>query len=112
MRKLKAPGYRVLVRLKPIEKDIEVLSDGGVIVQINSQKDLQLQQEGITEGWVLDIGPMAFRESENVWFKKGDKVVIYKNSGALMPDLEDGHVYRMIQDLDVQGVFEEEGIEL
>ncbi len=111
MRKAKAPGYRVLVRMSPLEEKAEVVSKAGIVLEFNSQKDLELKQQGMTDGWVMDIGPMAFKESKTPWCKIGDKVTIFKHSGILV-DLKDEYTYRMVQDLDIQVVYQEEGIEL
>lgn len=115
MRRCKAPGYRVLVKLKPIEKQKEVVSKGGIITDFKTEKDLELEQQGMTEGYIIDVGPLAFTHqsgSKVPWCKKGDCVMIYKHSGMIL-DLNDGdNVYRMVQDLDIQAVFPDEGIEL
>lgn len=112
MRNVKAPGYRVLVRLVPIETKKEVMSKGGIIMEVKSSHDLELEQQGMTEGWVIDVGPSAFKESKEPWCKKGDRVLVYKHSGVLLDKIDDEYTYRMVQDLDIQAVFPNEGVDL
>lgn len=112
MRNAKAPGYRILVRLMPIEKSTEKVTESGIVYEINTQRDVELEQESMTEGWVIDIGSCAFRESDKPWCKIGDKILMYKHAGSLMKNMQDEYTYRMIQDLDIQSVFPDEGIQL
>lgn len=113
MRKVKAPGYRVLVRMKPIATEKEVRSEGGLILGMKKQQDIELEQQGTTEGHVVAIGPMAFKESPEPWCEIGDCVQVYKHSGVLLDlDDDDGYSYRMVQDLDIQAVFPNERVKL
>ncbi len=112
MRKTKAPGYRILVRLKPIVKSKEVMSSGGIVMEIRNDRDVELEEQGMTEGHVIDVGEVAFKNLGEPWCKKGDCVLIYKHSGTLLSNMGDEYTYRMVQDLDIQAVFPDEGIEL
>ena len=116
MRKVKAPGYRVLVRLKPAEKAKEVVSSGGVILEIKDNKDLELEQQGMREAYVIDIGPSAFKMKStgdtDPWCKVGDCVLIHKHSGTLLDKMDDEHTYRMVLDMDIEAVFPDEQIDL
>jgi len=109
MRKVKAPGYRVLVRLKPMEKKTEVISKGGLILEIKTDKQLDREQEAMTEAYVVDIGPSAFKAFDDgaPWCKVGDCVLISKYSGTSIDCQDEGNHYRMINDQDIQGIFPE-----
>lgn len=109
---VKAPGYRVLVKIKPLEKKKEEISKGGIVLEIKSDSKLQREQEAITKAYVMDIGPSAFKaiDDGDPWCKVGDCVQISRYSGSLIDDVEPGCVYRMINDQDIQAVFPEEGL--
>lgn len=109
MRKVKAPGYRVLVKIKPVEKEKETLSKGGLILEIKTDKQIQREQEANTEAYVVDIGPSAFKAFDDgtPWCKVGDCVLISRYSGTLV-EATDGDVYRMINDQDIQAIFPED----
>lgn len=112
-RKVKAPGYRVLVKLKPIDKEKEVKSKGGLILEWKSEQDLELEQQGMQEAYVVDIGPSAFKMQSTgdstPWCQVGDCVLIHKHSGTLLDKMGDESVYRMVLDMDIVAVFPEEG---
>lgn len=111
MRQVKAPGYRVLVRLKPIEKIKEAKSAGGLILEYKSNQQLDREQEAMTEAYIVDIGPSAFKAFDDgrPWCKVGDCVLISKYSGTLVDAVEEGQIYRMINDQDIQAIFPEDG---
>ena len=115
-RKVKAPGYRVLVRLKPIDDDKEVKSTGGIIMEMKTKNDVEQEQQGMREAYIIDIGPSAFKikstGDKTPWCKVGDCVMIHKFSGTLISDMGDEHTYRMILDMDIEAVFPDEGIQL
>lgn len=112
IRQVKAPGFRILVRMKPTEAKREEVSKGGIVLEMRSKHDLELEQQGMTEGYVIDIGPSAFKESKEPWCRVGDCVLIYKHSGTLLDKMGDEFSYRIVQDLDIQAVFPEERIDL
>lgn len=111
-RVVKAPGYRVLVKIKPIERKSEEMSKGGIVLEIKTDSQLQREQEAISLAYVVDIGPTAFKAIDDgkPWCKVGDCVQISRYSGSLIDDVEDGSVYRMINDQDIQAVFPKEGL--
>jgi len=115
-RKVKAPGYRVLVRLKPIDEAKEVKSVGGLIIKIKTGIDAEQEQQGMREAYIIDIGPSAFKMKstgdKTPWCKVGDCVMIHKFSGTLISEMGDEFTYRMILDMDIEAVFPDEGIEL
>lgn len=110
MRKVTAPGYRVLVKLKQLEKQPEERSNGGIIIEVKTDAKLKREQEAMTEAYVIDIGPSAFKAFDDgkPWCKVGDCVLISRYSGALVDNVEEGQVYRIINDQDIQAVFSKE----
>ncbi len=116
MRKVKAPGYRVLVRLKPTEKTKEEVSEGGIIIELKDNKDLELEQQGMREAHIIDIGSSAFKMrstgDSTPWCEVGDCVLIHKHSGTLLDNMEDSYTYRMVLDMDIEAVFPNEKINL
>lgn len=96
--KIKCPcGPRVVIRLKRVEK----MSKGGIALP----EDLtRREQYGTTQGYVVQIGDGV--DQSLVQYEVGDLVCIDQYVGA---DIEDGEtVYRIIEDINVQGVLEEE----
>lgn len=110
MRQVKAPGNRIFIKLKPIEKVHDKLSEGGIVLEVRTDKKLKLEQESIYIGHVIALGPEAYAEYKEPWCKVGDCVQISKYSGTLVDDVEEGEVYRMVNDIDVQAVFPSEGV--
>lgn len=108
-RKLVPAGHRVLVKLKQIEKEKEVVNDWGFVTEIKDERALEREQYATQEAYVMDLGITAFRgfDSGEPWCKKGDLVLICKYSGEDRKDLEEGEIYRIINDEDVIGVFRE-----
>lgn len=104
--KVKAPGYRVLVKVKPLEKK-ETFENSMIIRADLTDSKHQREQEAITKAYVVDIGPSAWKSIDDgePWCKIGDCVQISRYSGTLIDDIEDGFVYRMINDQDIQAVF-------
>ena len=113
-RRVKAPGYRVLVRLKPTDVVTEVKSEGGIIMEFKSKNDNEQEQQGMREAYIVDIGPSAFKikstGDDTPWCKVGDCVMIHKHSGTLLSDMGDEFTYRMILDMDIEAVFPDEGV--
>ena len=104
-RKVRAIGFRVLVKLKKIE---ETLTPGGVIVR--SEVQIGKEKRATQEAYVVEVGPQAFKDfgDGEPWCKEGDCVLIAKYSGDDMMDVEDDEVYRVINDRDIAAVFEGE----
>ncbi len=111
-RKIKPCGYRVLVKLKKIDEAEEVKSAGGIITEVRSKSKIDLEQQATQEAYVIGLGPTAFKAYDDgePWVKEGDCVVICKYSGDDRKDIEEGEVYRIINDNDIQAVFPEEGL--
>lgn len=110
MRKVKAPGYRVLVKLKPLDQKKEVISKGGILLESKTDIQLEREQAAMSEAYVVDIGPSAFKAFDNgvPWCKVGDCVLISKYSGTLVQNNSEDGIYRMINDQDIQAVFPED----
>lgn len=110
IRKVEAVGHRVIVKVKPIEKKHDELSKGGIVLEVKTDSKLQREQEAISLAYVIDVGPSAYRDEPVPWCKIGDLVQISRYSGALIDNVEEGCVYRVINDQDVQVRFPDEGI--
>ncbi len=116
---VKAPGFRILVKMKPIEKEAEKISDGGIVLEVRTKSKLQREQEAMTIAYVEQVGRTAYKAYDDgePWCKKGDLVLISKYSGSLVDqelmeqvgvtDLDPNFTYRVINDEDVHLVFTE-----
>jgi len=104
--KVKVPSYHILVRLERVNKPKEEYSAGGIFIEIVSDKELKAEQESISLGTVLAIGPTAFhtKMSDKPWCKVGDVVQFHRYAGVLVKrDRDsDGEVYRVLPDLDLK----------
>ena len=114
-RRTKPPGWKILVRLKPVEKIKEVVSKGGIIIETKQESDFEFEQQGMGFGHVVQIGSLAFHmKSINTvepWCEVGDFIMIHKHAGTLMPDLGDGYTYRSITNMDIEMIFPDEADE-
>lgn len=87
MKNLRITGHRVLVKPKEVEK----VTESGIIIQQQSKYDEKLLQHKMLEGTVLQVGPTAYT-NENVtgsagpWCKVGDRVYYKQYSGKFIPD--------------------------
>lgn len=112
-RQISPAGYRVLVRLKETKKEKEEVSEGGIIMKIKTNKEMVAESRNVQEAYVIKIGPTAFQafDDGHAWCKEGDCVLICRNSGDELYDIEDEQIYRIINDRDIQAVFEGEGLQ-
>lgn len=101
-RKLRPLSYAVLVKLKKLS---EKCSDGGIVIA--SGVDHTREQYATTEAYVMRIGSKADVDGVKV----GDLVDIAKYSGVDREDIEDGEIYRIINDTDLKGAYEEESVD-
>lgn len=105
--KIKAPGYRLLVKLKPVEK----ASKGGIVLVDNYVDKLQ---QATTLAEVIDIGPSCWWDVDGgkPWCNIGDTVCInkysYKDVAYTDHDDDEESLYKMINDKDVIGVYKDE----
>jgi len=99
------------VRLKKFEEIKEVKSEGsGIILEIKKESKLNAEKYATQEAEVMALGHTAFKAFDDgePWCKVGDKVMICKYSGDDRTDIEDGEIYRIINDEDIQAIFEGE----
>jgi co-chaperonin GroES (HSP10) len=90
-------GYRILVLpFTPKNK-----SDGGILF---SQETLDKARIATTCGYVLKMGPLAYKDEDKFggpWCKKGDWVIFARYAGSRLP-IEGGEV-RILNDDEVLG---------
>lgn len=111
-RHVKPAGFRVLVKLKKIDESTEIKSDSGLVLEIKSKESIEREKRSTQEAYVMSLGPTAFKAFDDgrAWCKEGDCVLICKYSGDDLTDVEDGEIYRIISDRDIEAVFEGEGL--
>lgn len=116
IRKAVAPFSKMIVRLLKSQGEKEEISKEGIYLGSKSERDLELEQQGMTYGYVIDMGPCvgwrSWFKGRSVPCKLGDKILLNKYAGTLLEDLGDGLTYRVIEDLNIECVFPEEGIEI
>jgi co-chaperonin GroES (HSP10) len=102
-RHLKPIGHCILVKLPP-----EKVSKGGIVLTTAGADNKY--RKATQEAYIVSLGSKAFREFDEVAeVKVGDLVKISKYSGTEDDkDIETGHLYRLISDADVLGVYEGE----
>ena len=90
-------GYRILV----LPFTPKTKSAGGILF---SQETLDKARIATTCGYVLKMGPLAYRDKDkfkNPWCKKGDWVIFARYAGSRLP-IEGGEV-RILNDDEVLG---------
>ena len=116
MRNCKPVFSKVLVRLIECDVSHEEVSESGIVLALNSINDIELKKQAMSYGYVIDVGPyVGYRRGVDVRCvpcKVGDKILFYRHAGTLIDDMKDGNWYRLIEDLDIEATFPEEGIEL
>ncbi|CAB4120971.1 GroES chaperonin family [uncultured Caudovirales phage] len=104
-------GHRILVKLKKLDEELEVLSPGGLIVEFKTKSDLEREQIAHIEAYVVEIGPTAGKYLDNhegkgeLGYGVGDLVLIGRYAGTDVPGIEENEVYRLLKDNDVQAKF-------
>jgi len=93
-------GPRLLIYPIPIEERTE----GGIILPESSRDREALRQ---IKAIVVDVGPEAWQDSKAPWAVCCHKVLISKYAGYLFKGL-DGKDYRIINDIDVTAIIEED----
>jgi co-chaperonin GroES (HSP10) len=113
-KKVKPAGYRVLVKLEEMDQRSEEMSEGGIITKVKTKTTRELEQRATQKAYVVDIGPTAWKSFDDgtPWASIGDCVLICKYSGDDLSDIEEGEVYRVINDRDIEAIFPEERIEV
>jgi co-chaperonin GroES (HSP10) len=98
---LKPCGHRVLVWPIPTER---TTASGIIIHDTSASREDMAQIEAV----VISVGPSAWRDQKTgPWAEKGQKVLIAKYSGLIRKGLDE-RTYRVINDLDIVGICEEE----
>lgn len=109
--KLKAKGYRVLIRPDPIDK----VSDWGFVLH-TSERETRREENAQNVGVVLSIGHIAFKaydpdRTKDSWYKwceVGERVIFNMYSVKLVPDPEnEDEKLAFVNDDDILGSFEE-----
>lgn len=112
LRKVKPCGFRVLIKLKKLVPELEKKTEFGIIYELSDPQKEKLKQTAVQEAYVMALGPTAFAgfDDGHKWCKVGDLVQVCKYSGDGLTDIEEGETYRIINDADIQCVFEGEGL--
>lgn len=100
-------GCKIIVKLKKTEKVKEVKSEGGILLEFKTERQVTQEAYATQEARVVAIGP-AVCEDYTKGLKVGDLVMICKYSGEDKSDIEDDEIYRVINDNDIHAVFEGE----
>ena len=98
---IKPVGHRVLV----LPEEIEEKTKGGIIVTTVSTEKLEALAQ--TFGRVIAMGETAYADQPSKWCEVGDRVSFAKYSGLLNTG-KDEKKYRVINDLDVVSIVDEE----
>lgn len=98
---LTAVGYKLLVKPKKLEEKTE----GGIIVHVGSQKEREEMAQ--TQGVVVSIGNLCWKDQADPspWCNVGDTIIFEKYAGQWRVG-EDGEDYRLIRDIDVNGLLD------
>jgi co-chaperonin GroES (HSP10) len=106
----RAVGYKVLLKLKKLELEAEVKTDWGFQLEVKNKDRLENEKRGSQEAYVVQIAPNAFKAYDDgtPWCKVGDLVLTPKYSGHDMHDIEEGEIYRLVNDDDILLVFDGE----
>jgi co-chaperonin GroES (HSP10) len=105
------------VKLQQVKTDyeehdgmFEKKSEGGIILEHKARAEINREHRGTQEARVVAIGPCAYADygDGTPWCRPGDLVMICRYSGDDLDDIEDGEIYRVINDKDVMSVYEGE----
>ena len=98
---LKALGRRLIV--KPDE--VEVVTEGGIILTINKE----LERAGQITGVIHSIGHLCWTDfiDEEPWAKVGDRIHFSRYAGRYIEDPETKERYMIMNDEDVLAIIEE-----
>ena len=107
--KIRKPLHdRVLLDMIEV-KAKEKTTAGGIIYDVN---ELPVNEYHTVQGYIVQLGEFAFQDYKDAGFehpKVGDKVVITKYAGNNYEDGEVGKdfkVYRLVRDIEIQGVID------
>ena len=93
-------GHRVLIKAEEVEETTQ----GGILLPEEMTKREQLAE---IRGRVVEIGSTAYSDQPSPYCSVGDRVIFAKYSGIIYTG-KDKIEYRVINDLDVVAVIEEE----
>lgn len=102
--RLKAVGHRIIVRPKKIEATIK--TESGATLYMPEQTR-EMEQAGVYEGVVVDIGPDAYYDRPSKWVKIGDRVTFPRYCGRHWPNDKDPELY-ILNDEDILAILESE----
>ena len=107
---LEAKGYRLLVKAKEVER----VSEGGIIVSIEGSKEDRMEQAGNQWGTVVSIGHTCWKGGvdDTPWCDVGDEIIYAKHAGRYVYDPYDAGdeaQYLIINDDDVQCIVKKAG---
>lgn len=97
--KMEPIGYRVIIKVENSDL-VKKASKGGIILtEETKDKETSAQQEAI----IVSCGPAAFKgpDYDGTSVLVGDKVLVTRYSGEARDDIEEGFLYRVINDEDV-----------
>jgi chaperonin GroES len=103
---IKPIGDKILVKPDPVE----TTTAGGIVIPDNDRK----RQNAMWMGTFVEAGPNAWeawgteyrRNRGAPWAQPGDRV-IFARYGGILVDGEDGHQYRILNDIDITTVVSE-----
>lgn len=102
--KIRPVGHRLLV----VVKSLEEVTQGGIVIP--KTQEFNRQRYSQEEGTVIAMGSQCYKEVGDgaPWCKVGDKVFMNRHSGVFHTDEETGDIYRVVNDLDIMAVIEDE----
>lgn len=114
--KLKAPFFKVLVKIENKEIDKEEVSESGIILKIKTVSELEREKKEVCTGHIIALGPLAGKmkgyegylvaEECNTELMIGDRVIIHRYAGNLVDNEDDSEdIYRMVNDIDIIGIY-------
>ena len=102
-------GFRVLVKLKKMNQEVEEKTESGIVFGIKTQQCLEWEQRGTQLAYVVSIGKSSWKgfDDGHPWCKEGDLVLICKHAGDDMDFVEEDEIYRVIADRDIECILRE-----
>ena len=99
---LEMRGYRLLVKPKEIER----VSEGGIIISVEGTNEDRLEQAGNQWGTVVSIGHTCWKGGPNdivqdPWCDVGDDIIYSKHAGRFVYDPYTNEQFLVINDDDV-----------
>lgn len=100
------------MKLRKIDQEEYTTTESGLITAVRTKSRIEREQRATQEAYIIECGPTAFKAFDDgtPWCKRGDCVLISKYSGDDLDDIEEGEIYRIINDRDIEAVFPDERI--